>query len=135
MFTGIIQHSATIQAFEKLPHGARLRLRSTDEEPYARGESVAVNGVCLTVLPEEDGSFVTDVSNETLAKTTLGRLREGSRVNLEKALRAGQALGGHYVTGHVDGIARVQSTHDDGRSWRVVFEVPEPLARYIASKG
>jgi riboflavin synthase len=101
----------------------------------ALGDSIAVGGACLTATRFEGTRFAADVSNETLAKTTLGRLREGSRVNLEKALRAGQALGGHYVTGHVDGVGRVIAAHDDGRSWRVTFEVPAELARYVAPKG
>src|SRR6476619_2510724 len=102
MFTGIIHHSATVEAYEKLAHGARLRLRSTDEDPVTRGESIAVNGVCLTALPEADGSFVTDISNETLSRTTLGSLGTGARVNVERSLALGDRLGGHIVQGHVD---------------------------------
>jgi len=137
MFTGIVQAVGTIVALT--PRGGDVELAietgGLGLGDASIGDSIAVAGACLTATRIVGTRFYADVSNETLAKTTLGRLREGSRVNLEKALRAGQALGGHYVTGHVDGIARVQSTHDDGRSWRVVFEVPDALARYIASKG
>src|SRR5438876_3632069 len=86
MFTGLILHSATIDGLETLGDGARLRLRATFEEPFVRGESLAVNGVCLTVLPQDDGSLLTDVSNETLSKTTLGALTTGARVSVERAL-------------------------------------------------
>src|SRR5258706_13616812 len=86
MFTGIILHSATIDGLETLGDGARLRLHTTFEEPFVRGESLAVNGVCLTVLPQDDGSLLTDVSKETLSKTTLGALTKDARVNVERAL-------------------------------------------------
>jgi riboflavin synthase len=137
MFTGIVQGIGTV---------ASLTARAGDVElvvdagavPLAGaavGDSIAISGACLTAT-RIDGPRVTfDVSNETLAKTTLGRLLPGSRVNLEKALRAGDALGGHYVTGHVDGLARLVSAHDDGRSLRLSFEVQPTLARYVAQKG
>jgi riboflavin synthase len=137
MFTGIVQAVGTVVALtprggdvELLVDTAGLGLGDT-----AIGDSISVGGACLTVTRMEGARFAADVSNETLAKTTLGRLAPGSRVNLEKALKAGQALGGHYVTGHVDGVGRVVATHDDGRSWRVTFEVPAELARYVAPKG
>lgn len=137
MFTGIVQAVGTVVALT--PRGGDVELAidtgGLGLADSSIGDSIAVAGACLTATRIEGARFYADVSNETLAKTTLGRLRPGSRVNLEKALRAGQALGGHYVTGHVDGLAQVASTHDDGRSWRVVFDVPEALARYIASKG
>ena len=99
------------------------------------GGSIAVNGVCLTATTRDRSSFAADVSRETLSLTTLGRWREGTRVNVEKALLAGQALGGHYVTGHVDGVAEVISRHEDARSVRMAFRVPPELARYVARKG
>jgi riboflavin synthase len=99
------------------------------------GGSIAVNGVCLTATRLEAGAFAADVSRETLSHTTLGDWAVGTRVNLEKALQAGQALGGHYVTGHVDGVGRVVSRHEDARSVRVEFEVPAELGHYIARKG
>ena len=94
-----------------------------------------MSGCCLTVTRLTTDSFAADASLETLQVTTLGRWRPGQRVNLEKALRAGDPLGGHYVTGHVDGIATVVGTAADARSLRMEFEVPAPLARYIARKG
>src|SRR5207253_11238327 len=99
MFTGIIHSSGVIESFQRLDWGARLRLRTASDEIYDRGESVAVNGVCLTALPEDDGSILTDVSNETLSRTTLGDLGAGARVNVERALAVGERLGGHIVQG------------------------------------
>jgi riboflavin synthase len=137
MFTGIVQAIGTVVALtprggdvELLVDTAGLGLADT-----AVGDSIAVAGACLTATRIEGPRFAADVSNETLAKTTLGRLAPAGRVNLEKALKAGQALGGHYVTGHVDGVGRVIAADDDGRSWRVTFEVPAELARYVAPKG
>ncbi|HEY8713065.1 MAG TPA: riboflavin synthase [Thermoanaerobaculia bacterium] len=135
MFTGIIHHSATIEAFEKLPHGARLRLRSSDEEPFARGESVSVNGVCLTVLPEIDGSFITDVSNETLARTTLGSLGTEARVNVERALAIGDRLGGHIVQGHVDTIGTLRSIVSEGDFAVYRWTFPDEYIPLVVSKG
>src|SRR5690349_4778949 len=100
MFTGIILHTGTIQSYERLASGARLRIRTTDPEPFTRGESLAVNGVCLTVLPEADGSLVADLSDETLSRTTLGALGTERSVNVERALAVGDRLGGHMVQGH-----------------------------------
>ena len=137
MFTGIVQAMGTVVALT--PRGGDVEIVvDTGDLGLADavvGDSIAVAGACLTATRLDGSRFAADVSNETLSKTTLGRLRPGSRVNLEKALRAGQALGGHYVTGHVDGVGRVVESREDGRSWRVVFEVPEPLARYVAPKG
>jgi riboflavin synthase len=99
------------------------------------GGSIAVNGCCLTAIELESRAFKADLSRETLSLTTAGQWQPGTAVNLEKALTAGQALGGHYVTGHVDGVGRVVGRHDDARSVRVEFEVPAELARYIARKG
>lgn len=137
MFTGIVQAVGTVAALT--PRGGDVELVvdtvGLGLADAAVGDSIAVAGACLTATRFDGTRFAADVSNETLAKTTLGRLRAGSRVNLEKALKAGQALGGHYVTGHVDGVGRVVETHDDGRSWRVTFELPVELARYVAPKG
>jgi len=101
----------------------------------AIGDSISVSGCCLTVTRLAADIFAADASLETLQVTTLGRWQPGQRVNLEKALRAGDPLGGHYVTGHVDGIAAVVGSVSDARSLRVDFEVPATLARYIARKG
>ena len=137
MFTGIVQGVATVRAIE--PRGGDVTLvfdtagvSLADIEP---GGSVAVSGVCLTATRFDAASFAADVSRETLSLTTLGDWVVGSRVNLEKALLAGQALGGHYVTGHVDGVGQLVSRHDDARSVRMEFRVPPELARYVARKG
>src|SRR5690606_9596009 len=110
-------------------------VRRLDLRSQRIGDSICVQGVCLTVVELEDGAFAADVSRETLRLTTLGELREGSPVNLEPALRAGDPLGGHLVSGHVDGVAEVVSVSGDARSMRVVFRVPAHLSRYIARKG
>src|SRR5918993_3124392 len=97
MFTGIILHTGTIEAFERRANGARLRIRTTDPEPFTRGESLAINGVCLTVLPEPDGALIADLSDETLSRTTLGSLGVEINVNVERALAVGDRMGGHMV--------------------------------------
>ena len=137
MFTGIVQAVGTIAAVEARGGDVQLVVAASDLDLAAvqLGDSIAVNGCCLTVTRCEGARFWADVSRETLNVTTLGQLQAGSPVNLEKALTAGQALGGHYVTGHVDGIARVAEMTADARSTRMVFEVPQRLARYIARKG
>lgn len=137
MFTGIVQAVGTIAAVEAQGGDVQLVVVASDLDLAAvqLGDSIAVNGCCLTVTRCEGARFWADVSRETLNVTTLGQLQAGSPVNLEKALTAGQALGGHYVTGHVDGIARVAEMTADARSTRMVFEVPQRLARYIARKG
>jgi riboflavin synthase len=137
MFTGIIQGVGSVRAIE--PHGGDVTMLidtgSVPIDDVEIGGSIAVNGACLTATRIEGNCFWTDVSRETLTLTTLGRARPGTRVNIEKALKAGQALGGHYVTGHVDGVGKVLSRHDDVRSVRVEFEVPADLAKYVARKG
>ena len=141
MFTGIIQSVGRVAAVE--PRGGDLHLvidaselaSRIDAQRLAVGESVAVNGCCLTVLEPAEGRFSADVSRESLALTTLGDLAAGDPVNLEAALRAGDPLGGHLMSGHVDGRAQVVSLQRDARSMRVVIEVPEAFARFIAPKG
>lgn len=135
MFTGIILHSGTIDSFEKLPSGARLRLHTTDSEPFQRGESLAVNGVCLTVLPEDDGSVVMDLSDETLARTTLGSLVRGAIVNVERALAVGDRLGGHMVQGHVDAVGHLVSISMEGEFAVYRWSFPEEFADLVVSKG
>jgi riboflavin synthase len=141
MFTGIIQAVGTLARRESRGGDLRIAVDATplasriDAARLAIGESVAVNGACLTVVALADGCFEADVSRETLRLTTLGDLAEGARVNLEAALRAGDPLGGHIMTGHVDGRARVAGLSTEGRSLRLEVEVPEGLARYIAAKG
>jgi riboflavin synthase len=137
MFTGIVQGIGSIRALE--PHGGDVTMwidaGSVSLADVQVGGSVAVNGACLTATRLDGNAFAADLSRETLALTTLGLAAPGTRVNIEKALLAGQALGGHYVTGHVDGVGRVISRRDDARSVRVEFEVPDELARYVARKG
>jgi riboflavin synthase len=137
MFTGIVQSVGEIRAVtarggdvELLVHAPKLGL-----DTVAIGDSIAVSGCCLTVTRLEGDAFAADVSTETLNVTTLAQWRVGTHVNLEKALRAGDPLGGHYVTGHVDGVATVVALSEDARSTRMQFEVPRELARYIARKG
>lgn len=137
MFTGIIQDIGTISAWQS--HGADCRARiAVNTLPLGRlgiGDSIAVNGVCLTAIELDEKQFSVDISGETLSCTTLGGLRIGSPVNLETALTAGSALGGHMVSGHVDGVGEVLTLADDGRSLRFEFAAPHALARYIAAKG
>jgi len=137
MFTGIVQGVGRVRSVE--PRGGDVRMwiegGNVQLGDVAVGGSIAVNGACLTAVVLEPAAFAADLSRETLSLTTAGEWRAGSPVNLEKALTAGQSLGGHYVTGHVDGIGRVLSRHDDARSVRVEFEVPPELARYVARKG
>jgi riboflavin synthase len=141
MFTGIVQAVGSVAATEARDGDLRITIDATalaariDAARLALGESVAVNGACLTVVSCDHGRFTADVSRETLAMTTLGGLKAGDAVNLEAALRAGDPLGGHLMSGHVDGIAEVVGMHGDARSLRVEIEVPTALARYIAPKG
>ncbi len=137
MFTGIVQGVGQVRSVE--PRGGDVRMwigtGAVSLEDVAIGGSIAVNGCCLTAIELEPAAFAADLSRETLSLTTAGQWLPGTPVNLEKALTAGQALGGHYVTGHVDGVGQVVSRHDDARSVRVEFEVPPELARYVARKG
>ena len=141
MFTGLVQEIGVIRSVEPRDGSgaADVRLvvafRTLDRARLDLGASVCVDGVCLTVAELGADSFAADVSAETLRVTTLGDKRVGSRVNLEPSLRAGDALGGHWVSGHVDGVADVVATTRDARSLQVRIEAPRPLARYIARKG
>jgi riboflavin synthase len=137
MFTGIIQAIGEVRELQ--PSGGDVRLRiatgKLDLGDVALGDSIAVNGVCLTAVELPGDGFVADVSRETLSLTSLGQLKPGSPVNLEKALTLATRLGGHLVSGHVDGLGRVIERHDDARSVRFTIEAPDALARYIAHKG
>ena len=137
MFTGIVKSIGRVAALTARDGDVELQVdcAGLDLSTAAIGDSICVSGACLTATRLGHGIFAADVSRETLSRTTLGRLAVGSRVNLEPSLRAGDPLGGHYVTGHVDGLATVSSVREDARSWRVVFDVPEELSRYIAPKG
>jgi riboflavin synthase len=137
MFTGIIEAVGEVAGLE--PRGGDLRLRvrtgKLDLADVALGDSIAVNGVCLTAVELPGDGFAADVSRETLSLTSLGQLRAGSPVNLEKALTLATRLGGHLVSGHVDGLGTVVERRDDARSVRFGIEAPAELARYIAHKG
>ena len=137
MFTGIIQAIGTIADLQ--PKGGDMALivntGKLDMSDVALGDSIAVNGVCLTAISMTDSSFTADVSRETLSLTSLGALSKGSEVNLEKALTLQTRLGGHMVSGHVDGLGIVKSRHNDGRSERFVITAPDDISRYIAMKG
>jgi riboflavin synthase len=134
MFTGIILHTGTIESFERLPSGARLRIRTTDPEPFTRGESLAVNGVCLTVLPADDGALLADLSDETLARTTLGSLSTPN-VNVERALALGDRMGGHIVQGHVDTTGTLMSIANEGDFAVYRWSCPPEHADLVVSKG
>lgn len=137
MFTGIIQAVGTLAGSEPRGGDVRLQVRSGGLQlaDVALGDSIATNGVCLTVIERTGDGFRADVSRETLSLTTLSELRPGSRLNLEKALTLNTPLGGHLVSGHVDGIGRVLERREDARSVRFRIEAPADLARYIAHKG
>jgi riboflavin synthase len=135
MFTGIITDIGTIMHIEK-----RGDTRFTIETAYPTatidiGASIACNGCCLTVIEKGNNSFVMEVSAESLSKTTLGDWRESTRINLERSLKLGDEMGGHIVSGHVDGIATITSIKQDGDSKRFIFEVSEAIAKFIAHKG
>lgn len=137
MFTGIVQTVGQIASLQEKGGDVELCIRAPqfNFKNTALGDSIACSGCCLTVTKLSEQSFFVDVSRESLHVTTLKAWRVGTEVNLESALRAGDALGGHYVSGHVDGMGQVTALHDDGRSLRVEFQVPGTLARYIARKG
>ncbi|MEV4459886.1 riboflavin synthase [Microbispora sp. NPDC049633] len=136
MFTGIVEELGEVVALEPRGDSARLTVRGAVVTGDARhGDSIAVNGVCLTVAEVEGDSFTADVMRETLDRSSLGALRPGARVNLERAVRADQRLGGHIVQGHVDGTGEVLS-REPGEHWEVVrLSLPANLARYVVEKG
>jgi riboflavin synthase len=136
MFTGLVEHVGTIESFERNEGGARIRVNAG---PLATGleksGSIAVNGCCLTAIDVTGESFAADLSGETLRRTSLGEMKPGRRVNLERPLTAMKELGGHFVQGHVDGVGRVARLEPEGANWWFGVEVPEHLARYVAMKG
>jgi riboflavin synthase len=137
MFTGIIQAKGRITALERRGGDVRLSICSEDMpfDDYEIGESIAVNGVCLTAVALRDDGFDTDVSVETLDVTSLGSLAAGGQVNLEPSLALGDRLGGHLVSGHVDCLGTIKSRADDARSIRLAVEIPVEFAHYVAKKG
>ncbi len=135
MFSGLIADLGRIERAERRSEGARFRIATALTGEIATGDSVAVNGCCLTATTVGDGWFEADAMNQTLDLTSLGSLTEGSAVNLELALRADQRLGGHIVQGHVDGTGKVDSLTDDGFSVRLAVTVPDGLSRYVVPQG
>ncbi len=137
MFTGLIEGVGRLAAREPMQGDVRLRVEvgSLPFEQVQLGESIAINGACMTVVEFDAASFGVDASSETLSLTTLGTLPLGAAVNLERAMRPSDRLGGHLVSGHVDGLGRVQQIADDGRAQRWRFTAPASLLRYIARKG
>ncbi|HVR82512.1 MAG TPA: riboflavin synthase [Luteimonas sp.] len=137
MFTGLIEGVGSLAARDTRGGDARLRIATGTLrfDHVQLGESIAVNGVCLTVVAFDAAGFEADASNETLSLTTLGTLPVGRALNLERAMRADDRLGGHLVSGHVDGVGTVLQVRDDARAQRWKFSVPPPLLRYIAQKG
>jgi riboflavin synthase len=136
VFTGIVEELGEVTSWEDLPDAARVTVRGPLVTSDAgHGDSIAVNGVCLTVVSTADGQFTADVMKETLARSSLGALRVGSKVNLERAVRLSDRLGGHLVQGHVDGTAELLSVTQE-QHWSVVrMSLPEDLARYVVEKG
>ncbi|MFT3897014.1 MAG: riboflavin synthase [Thermomonas sp.] len=137
MFTGLVEGVGTLAARGMRGGDARLRIGvgTLPFEGVQLGESISVNGTCLTVVAFDGESFEADASNETLALTTLGAMPLGRALNLERAMRPTDRLGGHLVSGHVDGVGTVRATWDDARAQRWSFAAPAPLRRYIAAKG
>lgn len=137
MFTGIIETTATVESLQRLQSEWRLVVGSgeLDLADLQIGDSIAVSGCCLTVVELSVDSFAADVSGETMNCTTLGSLKPGSRVNLEKAMLATSRFGGHIVSGHIDGVGKLVGSTADGGSIRMEFDAPIALAKYIAAKG
>jgi riboflavin synthase len=143
MFTGIIIATGRVTSLAEkggdlelgIDAGAGIDAGVLDLNRVVIGDSVSVQGACLTVTRKDGTRFYADVSRETMAKTTLGAMSPGSRVNLEPSLRAGDALGGHWVSGHVDAVGELRELVQDARSWRLEFELPASLMRFVAPKG
>lgn len=135
MFSGIVERVGTIERRAEVPAGVRFLVRAGFDPEPVPGASIAVNGVCLTVERASQGAFDVAAVAETLRRTNLGGLAAGARVNLERALRVGDEIGGHWVQGHVDGVGAVTEVETRPDDVRVAIEVPDPLRRYVAEKG
>jgi riboflavin synthase len=135
VFTGLVADLGTVASAERGEEGARLRIATALAPEIGEGDSVAVNGVCLTAAAVADGAFEADVMNQTLSVTSLGPVEPGDRVNLELALRASDRMGGHIVQGHVDGTAEVAAVTEDGFAKRVELALAPELARYVVEHG
>jgi riboflavin synthase len=135
MFTGLIEATGTVRALTAVAGGQRLTIDTALGAELGLGDSVATNGVCLTVVAQDATSWSADVSPETLRVTALGALAPGSRVNLERPLAVGSRLGGHFVQGHVDGTGRIEAVTPEGEFYRVRISFPPALAPYFIEKG
>ena len=135
MFTGIITHIGIVESIEKTGDWRFVVGAKDFNHHLALGASVAHSGVCLTVIEQAAESFTVQVSQETLSRTTLGEWKAGTRINLERALKVGDELGGHFVSGHVDGLAALEKVEPMGESWKMTFLAPRELAGFIAAKG
>jgi riboflavin synthase len=135
MFTGLVRERGRIEGLERSDAGVRILVSAALAGELAEGDSVAVNGVCLTASGVERGSFRAEVMNETLARTSLGDAAVGTEVNLELPLRATDRIGGHVVQGHIDGVGRLTGTREDGFARRVEIEAPAEVLRYVVEKG
>jgi riboflavin synthase len=135
MFTGLVQDLGTVAAVDATGDGARLRLRTRLAREVREGDSIAVNGVCLTATRVDGDGLSADVMQETLRRSSLGEAREGRHVNLELPLRASDRLGGHVVQGHVDGVGSVAAVREDGFARIVTVRAPPELLRYVVEKG
>ena len=135
MFTGLVADLGEVEAIEQGADGARLRIGTALADGLGNGDSVAVNGVCLTVTEHDSSGFAADAMNQTLSLTALGDLEPGAPVNLEPALRVGDPLGGHIVQGHVDGVGEIVGVTDDGFARRVAIALGEDLIRFVVEHG
>jgi riboflavin synthase len=135
VFTGLVEDLGTVESIDRRSDGARIRISTQLGSQIGQGDSVAVNGCCLTATASDAGGFETEAMNQTLEVTALSAIEEGSRVNLELAMKAGDRLGGHIVQGHVDGVGSVVSVEDDGFARRIRVELPQELLRYVVDKG
>ena len=139
MFTGIVEHVGKIESLDQSPQGGRLRVNLAGAPEIAASlkiaDSIAVNGCCLTVVEIKDSIFTADLSVETLRRTSLGEMKPGQPVNLERPLAANARLGGHFVQGHVDGIGRVTRLDPEGENWWLSVRVPNEIGHYVAMKG
>ncbi|MGN6868215.1 MAG: riboflavin synthase [Solirubrobacteraceae bacterium] len=135
MFTGLVQGLGRVSAIDRSDDGAKVTIETPLVAELRAGDSVAVNGVCLTATSLQNGSFVADAMNETLSRSSLGALQAGAHVNLELPLRAGDRLGGHVVQGHVDGIGVIVDVADDGFARRIRIKAQPDLLRYVIEKG
>jgi riboflavin synthase len=135
VFTGLVADLGTVATLEATADGVRLRVRSTLASELSEGDSVAVNGVCLTATQVADGQFTADVMHETLRRSSLAEVADGTRVNLELPLRAADRLGGHVVQGHVDGVGAIRDAVEDGFARVVTIDAPPELLRYVVEKG